>query len=62
MSTDRAPSSALTSFVVASRYLPVYIALVLLVTVAAIWAPAALGTVPLRAVAPYGAVLASRWG
>ena len=58
MSTRRAPSSALTSFVVASRYLPVYIALVLLVTVAAIWAPAALGSVPLRAVAPYGAVLA----
>jgi len=58
MSTSRAPSSALTSFVVASRYLPVYIALVLLVTVAAIWAPAALGSVPLRAVAPYGAVLA----
>ena len=47
MSTSRAPSSALTSFVVASRYLPVYIALVLLVTVAAIWAPAALGSVPL---------------
>jgi ribose transport system permease protein len=58
VSTSRAPSSALTSFVVASRYLPVYIALVLLVTVAAIWAPAALGSVPLRAVAPYGAVLA----
>jgi ribose/xylose/arabinose/galactoside ABC-type transport system permease subunit len=58
MSTRRAPSSAVTSFVVASRYLPVYVALALLVTVAAIWAPATLGSVPLRAVAPYGAVLA----
>ena len=36
----RRPSSALTSFVVASRYMPVYIALALLVVVAAIWAPA----------------------
>ena len=54
----RAPSAALTSFLVASRYLPVYIALALLVIVAAIWAPATLGSVPLRAIAPYGAVLA----
>ncbi|MBA3363053.1 MAG: hypothetical protein H0T07_01460 [Actinobacteria bacterium] len=53
----RAPSSALTSFVVGSRYLPVYIALLLLVVVASIWAPATLGGVALRAVAPYGAVL-----
>ncbi len=57
MSERRAPSSALTSFVVASRYLPVYIALVLLVIVASIWAPAALSRVALRAVAPYAAVL-----
>jgi ribose transport system permease protein len=57
MSAPRAPSSALTSFVVGSRYLPVYIALLLLVVVASIWAPATLSGVALRAVAPYGAVL-----
>ena len=57
MSTRRAPSSAVTSLVVASRYVPVYLAVVLLVVVAAIWAPATLGKVPLRAMAPYGAVL-----
>jgi hypothetical protein len=42
MSGRRTPSSALTSFVVASRYLPVYIAIGLLVVVAWIWAPATL--------------------
>ena len=57
MSSTRTPSSALTSFVVASRYLPVYIALAVLVVVASIWAPRALSGVALRAVAPYGAVL-----
>ena len=57
MSTARAGSPALTSFVVASRYLPVYIALLLLIVVAAIWAPATLSGVALRAIAPYGAVL-----
>jgi ribose transport system permease protein len=57
MSAARAPSSALTSFVVGSRYMPVYIALLLLVAVASIWAPATLSGVALRAVAPYGAVL-----
>lgn len=50
-------SSALTSFVVASRYMPVYIALLVLVIVASIWAPATLGRVAVRAIAPYGAVL-----
>ena len=30
MTTTRAPSSALTSFVVASRYMPVYLAILLL--------------------------------
>jgi ribose transport system permease protein len=54
----RAPSSsAMTSFVVASRYMPVYIALLVLVIVASIWAPATLGRVAVRAIAPYGAVL-----
>ena len=58
MSQRRAPpSSALTSFVVASRYMPVYIALLVLVIVAWIWAPATLGRVAVRAIAPYGAVL-----
>jgi ribose/xylose/arabinose/galactoside ABC-type transport system permease subunit len=57
VSARRAPSSALTAFVVASRYLPVYIALALLVLVASIWAPATLSGVALRAIAPYGAVL-----
>jgi ribose/xylose/arabinose/galactoside ABC-type transport system permease subunit len=57
MSGTRAPSSALTSFVVGSRFMPVYVALLLLVVVASIWAPATLSGVALRAVAPYGAVL-----
>jgi ribose transport system permease protein len=57
MSRARTPSSALTSFVVGSRYMPVYIALLLLLVVASIWAPATLSGVALRAVAPYGAVL-----
>lgn len=58
MTVTRAPSAALTSLVVGSRYLPVYIALALLAVVASIWAPATLGSVPMRAIAPYGAVLA----
>ncbi len=57
-STRRAPSSALTTFVVASRYLPVYIAIALLVGVAAIWAPATLHAPSLRAIAPFGTFLA----
>lgn len=57
MTINRAPSSALTSFVVASRYLPVYLALILLLMVAWIWAPAVLGSVSLSAIAPYGALL-----
>jgi ribose transport system permease protein len=54
----RAPSAAVTSFVVASRYLPVYVALALLVVVAAIWAPATLSSAALGAIAPYGTFLA----
>jgi ribose transport system permease protein len=57
-STTGAPSSALTSFVVASRYLPVYVALVLLVVVAWIWAPATLTGPAFSAIAPYGTFLA----
>jgi ribose transport system permease protein len=52
------PSSAVTSLVVGSRYLPVYVALLVLVIVAAIWAPQTLGSVVLNAIAPYGALLA----
>ena len=58
MSRTKAPSSALTSFVVASRFMPVYIALALLVVVAAIWVPDALSGPALRAVAPFGTFLA----
>ena len=58
MSRSRAPSAALTSFVVASRFLPVYIAIVLLVVVAAIWAPDALSGPGLSSVAPFGTFLA----
>jgi ribose/xylose/arabinose/galactoside ABC-type transport system permease subunit len=59
MTTARAPSSsAFTALVVGSRYLPVYLALLLLLAVAAIWAPAALSGVALRAMAPLGALLA----
>lgn len=57
MTIPRAPSSALTSFVVASRYVPVYLALLLFVIVASIWAPATLGGVALGAIAPFGALL-----
>jgi ribose transport system permease protein len=57
MTTTRQPSAALTSLVVSSRFVPVYIALALLVVVAWIWAPQTLSSVSLRAIAPYGAVL-----
>ncbi|HEX6221215.1 MAG TPA: ABC transporter permease [Acidimicrobiia bacterium] len=57
MTTTRAPVSVLTSFVVASRYMPVYLAIILLVVVASIWAPATLGRVALAAIAPFGALL-----
>ncbi len=58
MSMARAPSRALTSFVVASRYLPVYIAIALLLVVASIWAPATLTVPGLRTIAPFGTFLA----
>ena len=58
MTARTAPSSALTGFVVASRYMPVYVALVLLVVVAAIWVPETLSSVALRAIAPFAALLA----
>jgi ribose transport system permease protein len=58
VSGRRAPSSALTSFVVASRYLPVYVALALLAVIATIWAPATLSETGLRSIAPYATFLA----
>lgn len=57
MSARQGRSSAVTSFVVASRFMPVYIALALLVVVAAIWAPATLDRPALSAIAPFGALL-----
>ena len=58
MSRPRSPSSAVTSFVVASRYLPVYVAIVLLVVIASIWAPATLRGPGLSSIAPFGTFLA----
>lgn len=57
MTDKRMPSSAVTSLVVGSRYLPVYLAIVVLVIVAWVWAPQTLSSVSLRAIAPYGALL-----
>jgi len=57
MTTRQTPSSTLTAFVVASRYMPVYVALLLLVVVAAFWVPETLGGVALSAIAPFGALL-----
>jgi ribose/xylose/arabinose/galactoside ABC-type transport system permease subunit len=57
VATGTESRAAVTAFVVASRYLPVYLALILLLIVAAIWAPAVLGSVSLSAIAPYGALL-----
>jgi ribose/xylose/arabinose/galactoside ABC-type transport system permease subunit len=54
---SKAPSRAITSFVVASRYMPVYLAMILLLIVASIWAPATLEGPALSAVAPFGALL-----
>jgi len=58
MTTLRTPSKAVTSFVVASRYMPVFLAIGLLVIVSSIWVPAAIGPVSLSAIAPAGALLA----
>lgn len=55
--TARAGSATLTRFVVASRYMPVYIAFTLLIAVAAIWVPNALSGVSISQVLPFGAVL-----
>lgn len=57
MTSSPRPSGALTQLVVASRYMPVYLALILLAVVAWIWAPSALGGSALRAIAPAAALL-----
>lgn len=56
--TTRRPSSALTAFVVASRYMPVYLALLVLVVVASIWADATLSVAGLRSISLFGTFLA----
>ena len=53
----RTPSAAITSFVVASRYMPAYLALGMLVIIAAIWVPQTLDGPALSAIAPFGALL-----
>lgn len=58
MTTRKAPSAALTSFVVGSRYMPVYLAILVLVVVASIWAPATLQASGLTAIALFGSFLA----
>jgi ribose transport system permease protein len=58
MSSSRPVSSAVTALVVGSRYLPVYLALVVLIIVAAVWAPATLSQAGLSAIAPFGTFLA----
>ena len=58
MTARTVPAAALTRFVVASRYMPVYLALILLVVVAAIWVPETLSPVALSAIAPFAALLA----
>jgi len=58
VTSRRLPASAVTRFVVASRYMPAYLALALLAIVAAIWVPETLDPVALRAIAPFAALLA----
>ncbi len=58
MTSVRRSGSAMTTFIVASRYLPVYIATLLLVVVAMIWAPATLSPSSIGAIVPFGTFLA----
>lgn len=58
MTVSRAPSSFVTSLVVSSRYMPAYLALGILGVVAAVWVPQTLEGPALRAIAPFGALLA----
>ncbi len=58
MTANTAPPAVLTRVVVASRYMPVYVALILWVVVASIWVPETLTRVALSAIAPFAALLA----
>jgi ribose transport system permease protein len=58
VTTTKSPSSAVTSFVVASRYMPVYLAIVLLIVVATIAAPATLAEAGLNQISLLGTYLA----
>ncbi|MDP9494626.1 MAG: ABC transporter permease [Actinomycetota bacterium] len=58
MTSTKTAYSAITSFVVASRYLPVYLAIILLLVVAAVAAPATLAVAGLSAIALTGTYLA----
>ncbi len=58
MKLDTASPAILSRLVVASRFLPVFVALALLVVVASIWVPETLSRVALSAIAPFGALLA----
>src|SRR4051812_47526192 len=58
MTRKSASPALLTRFVVASRYMPVYLALIVLVVVASIWVPETLSAVALSAIAPFAALLA----
>jgi ribose/xylose/arabinose/galactoside ABC-type transport system permease subunit len=58
MTTTKSPSSAVTSFVVASRYMPVYLAIILLLVVATVAAPATLAEAGLSQIALIGTYLA----
>lgn len=57
MTTRKAPSSLVTSLVVSSRYMPAYLALGVLVLVAAFKVPETLDAPALSAIAPFGALL-----
>ncbi|UCG40069.1 MAG: ABC transporter permease [Acidimicrobiia bacterium] len=58
MTTRKAPSATLTRFVVVSRYMPVYLAIGVLIGVAAIWAPQVLTGPAMGAITPFGTFLA----
>lgn len=58
MTVGASRSRFVTSFVVGSRYMPAYLALVLFLIVASIWAPSVLSSVALSAIAPTAALLA----
>lgn len=58
MTTARLQSRMVTSLVVSSRFMPAYLALIVLLIVASIWVPQTLEAQALSAIAPFGALLA----